>query len=148
MKMKKLVHILMIIVLLVSTAGVTIDTHYCGPSFMGTTLMGHFYHQSDVNDMPSCCKMNKGCKQCKTYSNSYKVRSSFLLGQTFQLHSVLLYDGFKDLLSLYACLFVPNVTDAVKYSDTAYYSPHHDYHLVSSGGFRAPPFAAVFVANA
>jgi hypothetical protein len=56
----KVSHVLLSLVLFISTTGLTIDKHYCGDNLVSVSLFG---------DAKSCCDMDGGC--CHQETDSY-----------------------------------------------------------------------------
>lgn len=136
--MKKLAHILVIIFLLVSTCGFTIDTHYCGNTLMATSL------DSPVKSCcGSSCPMMKHAahKSCRTVTHIYKVQAKYISGQRLHINPILSPDFLAGLLGSYVGLFPFASQDDSASIGVVYRLSFYNYHLVSSGGFRAPPFA-------
>ncbi len=63
---KKVAHILVIFVLLVSTGGITITRHYCGASLISCSLF---------STPESCC--GSGCDKCHNHSCFNKLTDEF-----------------------------------------------------------------------
>jgi len=87
---KKIGHIIMIFLLLISTAGVSINKHYSG---------GELYSTAIIVDADSCCENPCGC--CDEKSEQLKVEadylaSSFDLTEAAQLD--LLFSNIPSLL--------------------------------------------------
>jgi hypothetical protein len=84
--LKKVVHISLIVVLLVSTTGVTVYKHYCGNSLVSKSI-----------GIPTknCCY--KGCNKCKNELSFLKVTDNFQLEnslQAFKIWSKQLFHAF------------------------------------------------------
>ena len=76
MQLKKFSHIILILLLLVSTAGVTINKHYSGGDLFSTAL----FVEAD-----SCCEIPCGC--CDESSDTFKIEAEYL-ASTFELSEV------------------------------------------------------------
>ena len=64
--LRTITHIILSLVLLVSTAGVTIDRHYCGTRLVSVSLTG---------DTQSCCEPGDGC--CHNDIDTYKLEVDY-----------------------------------------------------------------------
>lgn len=73
MRIKKFGHIIMILLLLISTAGVSINKHYSGGELFSTALFV---------EAESCCETPCGC--CDEKSEQIKVEADYL-ASTFDL---------------------------------------------------------------
>ena len=76
MRIKKLAHILMIFLLLIATAGVSINKHYSG---------GNLFSTSVFVEAKSCCETPCSC--CKNTSELVQVKADFI-ASTFNLQAV------------------------------------------------------------
>ncbi|MEI6765300.1 MAG: hypothetical protein WCM76_06635 [Bacteroidota bacterium] len=70
--LKKSLHIIVILILLISTSGVIIDRHFCGNSLVSTTL----------GKSADCCK-DHSC--CRHEIHFYKIGDSFQSSQVSML---------------------------------------------------------------
>ena len=66
MILRKSVHIFLSLVLLVLTAGLTIDKHYCGSQLVSVSLLG---------DIDPCCDADDGC--CHDDTDTYKLAADY-----------------------------------------------------------------------
>lgn len=67
MRIKKFGHIIMILLLLISTAGVSINKHYSG---------GELFSTSIFTEAKSCCETPCGC--CKETSEFVQVKADYI----------------------------------------------------------------------
>ncbi len=76
MQIKKFGHILMILLLLISTAGVSINKHYSGGELFSTAIF---------TEAESCCETPCGC--CKETSEFMQVKADFI-DSVFELQNI------------------------------------------------------------
>jgi len=131
---------MLVVIFLLSTAGIDVDAHYCGSTLVETSLMGSLTHKVQKGDEMACCKMHKKCPMCKTVVHSFIIKAQYLFSQILQVHSYLFVLPFL-LASLFIKLLPTLVLGAFFVVEFFYYSKFHDSYFISLGGFRAPPFA-------
>ena len=88
MRIKKFGHIIMILLLLISTAGVSINKHYSGGELFSTAI----FIEAD-----SCCETPCGC--CDEKSEFFKVEADFLTS-SFSLVGAVQLDLLSTSISL------------------------------------------------
>lgn len=140
--MKKFTHISIIVIFLIGMIGITVDSHYCGTTLVGTSMMGHFSYHNDKSAEMSCCSMHKHCKHCKTTSLFFKVQSSFMTGEQVLLYPQWTHNLLAEMTQLPIFLLQPSKR-IFEYGPIVYRTPFYDHHLTKSRGFRAPPSAIV-----
>ncbi len=91
--LKKFSHIILSVVLLVSTVGVAVSKHYCSGSFVSVSVF---------NEAESCCG-DSDC--CHNETNFYKVKDDFsapavLSAPVLAELDILGHDLFSDILTL------------------------------------------------
>ena len=69
--LRKISHIILSLILLVSTMGLTIDKHYCGTRLVSVSIL---------NDTDPCCDPGDGC--CHDDSETYKLSVDYTLSQS------------------------------------------------------------------
>ena len=98
---KRTGHILVVLLLLLGTTGVTITRHYCGGNLVQTSLYSSPQH---------CC--NENCPRCHDEKINVKITDNFESSQS----QVNFAAGFKILLerhslpTLLACLHISNLS--------------------------------------
>ncbi len=130
---KKLTHLLAILFLLISTSGVSVNSHFCEGKLVSVSID----HEAN-----SCCSgMDKACKKCKDVSHIYKVQDEYVPGQVQQVNPLLSFSFLSDLFFLYSNTFtLYGVKTAESLHFAPYLSPFQNHIVVSIGGLRAPPF--------
>ena len=68
--LRKISHIILSVLLLVTTMGLTIDKHYCGSRLVSVSI---------VNDTDTCCDQDDGC--CKDVTDTYKLSADYTFSQ-------------------------------------------------------------------
>ncbi len=68
--LRRIGHIVIVCLLVISTSGITINRHFCGTSLVKTTIGNH---------PPDCC--GKPCKCCHDESISLKITDHFQLSR-------------------------------------------------------------------
>lgn len=88
MRIKKLSHLFMVLLLLISTAGVSINKHYSG---------GELFSTSIFVEAKSCCETPCGC--CKNTSELLQVKADYI-ASTFDLQAANQLDLLFSILPL------------------------------------------------
>ncbi len=86
---KKVLHIILSLMLLVSTTGVTLSMHYCGGKYVSTSL----FVKAD-----SCCSEVCGC--CEDKSVHYEVEEDFTSPVVLALEPAIELELFIELFHL------------------------------------------------
>ena len=68
--LRKITHIIIVVLLLVTTMGMTIDKHYCGTRLVSVSIL---------NEIESCCDITDDC--CHNDSESYKLSVDYAYSQ-------------------------------------------------------------------
>lgn len=133
--LKRLTHIIAVLLLMISTIGVPISSHYCGAKLVSVSIS---------HEVKSCCKGMRKCSGCcKNESHFYKIQNEYTQGEILQINP----DSHLSFLSDLFCLY-PNITgfegniDSITIQYKPYISHYHEPIFISSGGDRAPPFLA------
>jgi len=133
--LKRLTHIIAVLLLMISTIGVPISSHYCGAKLVSVSIS---------HEVKSCCKGMRKCSGCcKNESHFYKIQNEYTQGEILQINP----DSHLSFLSDLFCLY-PNITgfegniDSITIQYKPYISHYHEPVFISSGGDRAPPFLA------
>jgi len=133
--LKRLTHIIAVLLLMISTIGVPISSHYCGAKLMSVSI---------ANEAKSCCKGMRKCSGCcKNESHFYKIQNEYTRGEIAQINPDSHLSFLSNLFYLY-----PNITgfegniDPITVQYKPYISFYHEPVIISSGGDRAPPFLA------
>jgi len=71
--MKKFLHIMLTLFLLISTTGVTLSMHYCGGKLVSTSIL---------TEAKSCCGDHCGC--CENKTHHYEVKENFVSSDIVQ----------------------------------------------------------------
>ncbi len=66
--LRKISHIIIALLLLVTTMGLTIDKHYCGTRLVSVSIL---------NEADSCCDMTNDC--CHDDTDTYKLDVDYIL---------------------------------------------------------------------
>jgi hypothetical protein len=110
MRIKKFGHILMILLLLISTAGVSINKHYSGGELFSTAIF---------TEAESCCETPCGC--CKETSEFVQVKADYI-ASVFDLQDATQLDLLFSILPVLINFEVPtNIVSNLIAWDT---SPH------------------------
>ena len=133
--LKRLTHIIAVLLLMISTIGVPISSHYCGAKLVSVSIS---------HEVKSCCKGMRKCSGCcKNESHFYKIQNEYTQGEILQINP----DSHLSFLSDLFCLY-PNITgfegniDPITVQYKPYISLYREPVFISSGGDRAPPFLA------
>ena len=133
--LKRLTHIIAVLLLMISTIGVPISSHYCGAKLVSVSIS---------HEVKSCCKGMRKCSGCcKNESHFYKIQNEYTQGEILQINPDSHLSFLSDLFYLY-----PNITgfegniDSITIQYKPYISHYHEPIFISSGGDRAPPFLA------
>ncbi len=70
MMFKKISHIIIVLLLLVTTMGMTIDKHYCGTRLVSVSIL---------NEVESCCDMGDDC--CHNDTETFKLKVDYTHSQ-------------------------------------------------------------------
>lgn len=92
--MKKLIHVCLALLLLVSTTGVSISKHYCGNILLDVSIYADAVSCSDGMEMPVDC--------CQDITNHFSVEADFQFQQTN-----LNLDPPVTLVNFLAYIFIP-----------------------------------------
>ena len=68
--LRKISHIILSLILLVSTMGLTIEKHYCGTRLVSISIL---------DEPDSCCDMTDGC--CHNDTETYKLSVDYTVSQ-------------------------------------------------------------------
>lgn len=101
MMLKKITHIIIVVLLLVTTMGMTIDKHYCGTRLVSVSIL---------NEIESCCDITDDC--CLNDSETYKLSVDY----TYSQINTDFNQAPTELTALsthYLSLFEGNCSDAV-----------------------------------
>ncbi len=94
--LRKFIHIIVTLFLLISTTGITFSMHYCGGKLVSTSIL---------TEAKSCCDDDCGC--CENRTQHYEVKDNFVssdiihniniaeLDILFPVYFVLNFDIFK-----------------------------------------------------
>jgi len=110
--LKKILHIILILLIITSTTGVTIYKHYCGKNFISKSI---------IFSPKDCCKSK--CNDCKTEIKQLKISDNFkisLFNFNFDKTSTKIFDLSKNsivLLKTYSLSFILNLTYKAKICD-------------------------------
>ena len=133
--LKRLTHIIAVLLLMISTIGVPISSHYCGAKLVSVSI---------IHEVKSCCKGMRKCSGCcKNESHFYKIQNEYTQGEILQINPDFHLSFLSDLFYLY-----PNIIglegniDSITIQYKPYISHYHEPVFISSGGDRAPPFLA------
>jgi hypothetical protein len=116
---KKIGHIILIFLLLISTAGVSINKHYSGGELFSTAIFV---------DADSCCETPCGC--CDESTETIKIEADYL-ASSFEL------DDVVQLNMLYAS--IPVLLQFVRTEDST--------NSFSIGDFSPPPLPDLCILN-
>ncbi len=94
--MKKLIHIGLALLLLLSTTGVSISKHYCGDMLRNVSLYAKVDSCDDEMEMPVDC--------CKDITNHFSVEDDYRFQQT-----ILNLDRPATMVNFIAYLFIPQL---------------------------------------
>ncbi len=87
--LKKTSHIVLSLLLLISTIGLTISAHYCGENLKSISV---------INDPDSCCDIPNGC--CHDEAETFRVENDFA-SSSFLFESKLLVSLILDYSNSY-----------------------------------------------
>ncbi len=71
--LRKLTHIIVMMLLLISTTGITLSMHYCGGRLVSTSI---------ITEAKSCCGEDCGC--CENKTHHYEVKENFVSSNIIQ----------------------------------------------------------------
>jgi hypothetical protein len=89
--LKKIAHIILSLLLLISTTGITITWHYCGNALERIAIN---------SEAKSCCE-NDGC--CHNESTLYQVKDDFSAPESIQALKEPVFDAFLSTVFVVQC---------------------------------------------
>ncbi len=131
----------LLLILMVSTIGINVRSHYCGESYVGSVVNGFTFVSGEGSEMEGCMDDHNTCPHCKNVKHSYRISSQFMKGQVPQTQPLALsLDWFHAVCQAAAMPTFAffEVAETVEYHYTPPPLTHPYMHV---RGLRAPPRA-------
>ena len=107
--LQKLIHIALVLLLLLSTTGVTISMHYCSGDLVSMSVIG---------EAESCCEDNCGC--CENKSIHFKVEDDYVSPIVVQSNISVELEVLFPVLFILSAELLPEVEVTAKsFTDTS-----------------------------
>lgn len=139
--MKRWIAILMTLLFLISTSGVSVHVHYCGGEVVSMSVNGLGFTTAEGMMMGGDCQDNDGCPNCQDVMQHHQVESHFAQGQSVSVYPLLAgADWFHGALALFCPYFdVIPAEEGSADSAFAYVNNYLSCAYLPHCGLRAPP---------
>ena len=134
--MKELYTYLMTLVLMASTIGINVNSHYCSGEYVGSIVNGFTFITEQGEAMQGCMEKENDCPHCKNVKHCYRILSQFMKGQVSQTQPVVVQPDWFHAAFEQQSIPQPEIESTHSY----YYTPPPlPDVLILNKGLRAPP---------
>jgi hypothetical protein len=137
--MKKLYTYLMTLVLMASTIGINVNSHYCSGEYVGSIVNGFTFVTEQGEAMQGCMEKENDCPHCKNVKHCYRILSQFMKGQVAQTQPVVVQPDWFHAAFEQQSIPQPIVCETESTHSYYYTPPPLPDVLILNKGLRAPP---------